>query len=358
MLPAYNRNVLHHASRAVGVSAEGAQDATHSLIAIARRVQLDLKRVTGRFVPIYQVVTSIHALKRSGFPTRSGSNSPPAPTPLQILITPTSPAPLPSTSGTPSSMSRRRLACNIPALQSHLSIPAPAFPPSFSSPLALPASPLRNPRLFTLSRRSSLSSGDSTQCPVTPIDQIVHTPLTPPKIPRVPPPPPRTWARLNAQMHGNDISPLASPGVSFTPYVLSPSHSGRPMLDPLRIPVTCTLAAGDAELRDNHLSPRPLSPFEPARSPLGYGPSMISAAQYRPAPVRNNSASMLTRAALLRASRPQMARSLSVSEYVPPEAISDSAIFPLVCDAPSSPVALASPFIIRSEEMDTEYFRF
>ncbi|KAL7281909.1 hypothetical protein ACG7TL_003375 [Trametes sanguinea] len=209
-----------------------------------------------------------------------------------------------------------------------------------------------------MSRRSSLSSGEDTGCPVTPIDQIVHTPLSPPKIPRALPPPPRTWARLNAQVRGDDISPLASPGLPLTPYVLSPSDSGRPVLHPLRIPITCTLAAGDAELRDNHLSPRPISPFEVDKLSLGDGFSTISATQHRPIPARNNSASSLSRAALLRASRPHLVRSLSVASEAQLDVPSEHPFSQLAYDAPPSPVALASPFIIQSEELDTEYFRF
>ena len=292
-------------------------------------------------------------------PSRSANSTrPPTPEPLQILITPTSPPALPSAA---SSMSRRRLACNIPALQSHLSIPAPQFSSNSTPALGSPASPLRILPLISLSRRSSLSSGESTRCPVTPIEQIVHTPLTPPKIPRHPLPAPRTWARLNARKE--DISPLAPPVPSFTPYMLGPNTVGRPVLNPLRIPVTCTLAAGDAELRDNLLSPLSrsgsLSPFEPARSPLGDGVSANPSVQRRPTPTRNNSASSLSRTALLRAtSRPHQTRSLSVSEYTHDSVQLGRTVSPLVPDAPSSPATLASPFMIRSDEADMGYFRF
>ncbi|CDO76351.1 hypothetical protein BN946_scf185011.g15 [Trametes cinnabarina] len=255
-------------------------------------------------------------------------------------------------------MSRRRLACNIPALRSHLSIPAPSFSPFLSPVYVSPSSPLRARPLFTLSRRSSLSSGESTGYPVTPIDQIVHTPLTPPKIPRAPPPLPRTWAGLNAQIREGNISPLASPGLPLTPYVLSPNDGGKPVLHPLRIPVTCTLAPGDAELRDSQLSPIHLAPLEPTRSPLANELSAMTAAPRRPMPVRNNSAASLSRTALLRATRPHLVRSLSVSSEAQPQAKPERSLSPLACDAPPSPVDLASPFIIQSEELDTEYFRF
>ncbi|KAI9059047.1 hypothetical protein FKP32DRAFT_1614383 [Trametes sanguinea] len=359
-LEAFNRNVIAETSRTISSGVQGIHNATHSLTVLARRVQTDLKRVTGRFFPIYQVVASIHALKRDieHVPTRSGSSSPPTPKPLQILITPTSPPAPPAVSGNLSSMSRRRLACNIPALQSHLSIPAPSFSSFLSPAYVSPSSSLRDRPLFTMSRRSSLSSGEDTGCPVTPIDQIVHTPLSPPKIPRAPPPPPRTWARLNAQIRGDDISPLASPGLPLTPYVLSPSDMGRPILHPLRIPITCTLAAGDAELRDNHLSPRAISPFKANRSSLVGGLSTISAAQHRPMPARNNSASSLSRAALLRASRPHLARSLSATGGAQLDVGCENPFSQLAYDAPPSPVSLASPFIIQSEDLDTEYFRF
>ncbi|KAH9887693.1 hypothetical protein C8Q73DRAFT_712914 [Cubamyces lactineus] len=361
-LEAFNRTVSESNAR-VSVPGEF-HDSVHSLPVIARRVQSDLKRITGRFFPVGQILESIHALRASidDLPSRSArSTSPPTPTPLQIFITPTSPAARVAVSSTASSMSRRRLACNIPALQSHLSIPAPHLSSHLSSSLGSPASPMGTLPLLSLSRLSSLSSGESTRCPVTPIEQIVHTPLTPPKIPRNPPPAPRTWARLNAQRE--DVSPLASPVLSFTPYVLNPNRTGKPVLNPLRIPITCTLAAGDAELRDNHLSPLPrsgsLSPFEPVRSPLGDGASALPSMQRRPTPTRNNSASSLTRIALLRAtSRPHQARSLSVSEYTHDNVRLGRVVSPLVSDPTMSPAALASPFIIRSEEADLGYFRF
>ncbi|OJT10584.1 hypothetical protein TRAPUB_12883 [Trametes pubescens] len=347
---------------------QGDSDAARSLGTLARRVQADLRRATGRYFPLAQVVASIHAIKDGGdrdHTTRSGSagGSPPARVPLQITITPTSP---PSTAvDTPSSsMSRRRLACNIPALQTRLIIPASSMSflsPTYGSPSTLSPSSFRP--LLTFSRRSSLSSGESTGCPVTPIDQITHTPLSPPRIPRAPPPPPRTWARLRAQMHNNETSPLVSPSLPFTPYVLSPICAGKPALHPLRIPVTDTLAAGDAELRDNHLSPslRSFSPFGPVPSPLGEGPSASATIQRRPVPSRNNSTSSLTREALLRASRPHIVRRFSVSDPNYQDQHFDryiSPVSPVAFARSPSGIALASPFLIQSEEMDKGYFRF
>ncbi|KAJ2968359.1 hypothetical protein NUW54_g13242 [Trametes sanguinea] len=80
--------------------------------------------------------------------------------------------------------------------------------------------------------------------------------------------------------------------------------------------------------------------------------------QHRPMPARNNSASSLSRAALLRASRPHLARSLSATGGAQLDVGCENPFSQLAHDAPPSPVSLASPFIIQSEELDTEYFRF
>ncbi|KAI0637545.1 hypothetical protein C8Q77DRAFT_1086639 [Trametes polyzona] len=360
-LEAFNRNVAVGSSRALNDIYEADAEATRSVSTIARRVQADLRRTTGRYFPISQVLASIHALKDDTDHTRarssgSGSNAP-TPKPFQILITPTSPQPTSNALDTPLSMSRRRLACNIPALQSRLIIPKPSL--SFLSPsCGSPSSPLGIRPLFSFSRRSSVSSGDSARTPVTPLEQIVHTPLSPPRMPRAPPPAPRTWARYNPQMR-DDISPLVSPSLPYTPYILSPSTSGKPVLSPLRIPAPCPVVIGDAELRDNHLSssPRSMSPFELIPSPLGDGAAAAPVIPRRPGPSRNNSTSNLSRTALLRASRPHLVRSSSASSSHQSVDACGALSSHLFQDLPS-PVALASPFIIRSEEIDTEYFRF
>ncbi|KAL1939669.1 hypothetical protein VTO73DRAFT_9702 [Trametes versicolor] len=366
-LEAFNRIVSASSARMLALNSQGDSDAARALGTIARRVQADLRRATGRYFPLSQVVASIHAIKDGDRDlTRSGSagGSPPTRVPLQITITPTSP-PSAAVDTPPSSMSRRRLACNIPALQTRLIIPTHSsyslLTPTYGSPSSPSPSSFRP--LLTFSRRSSLSSGESASYPVTPIEQITHTPLSPPRIPRAPPPPPRTWARLRAQMHNNEISPLVSPGLPFTPYVLSPICAGKPALYPLRIPVTDTLAAGDAELRDNHLSHslRSLSPFGLSPSAPGDGPSASAVVQRRPAASRNNSTSSLTREALLRASRPHVARSFSMSDpkYQGQHfERSLSPVSPIPFAGSPSGAALASPFLIQSEEMDTGYFRF
>lgn len=258
-------------------------------------------------------------------------------------------------------MSRRRLACNIPALQTRLVIPSPTL--SILSPTGLTpsSSPFDIRPLFSLSRRSSLSSGGSTRSPVTPIDQIVHTPLSPPRIPRAPPPPPRTWAELNARMQ-DDRSPPVFPSLPFTPHMLGHRLTGKPVLHRLQIPIMHTpMTEGSEVLKVATVSsPHPLSSFELVPSPLGSGTSS-AALQRRPTPVRNNSTSNLTRAALLRSSRPHLVRSSSASE---PQHSGGSfngtaaRLSPLAFEAPPSPLDLASPFIIRSQEMDREYFHF
>ncbi|KAI0666131.1 hypothetical protein C8Q78DRAFT_984945 [Trametes maxima] len=369
-LEAFSRSVLSQGgidAKTLSLNSQVEPDAARTLSSIARRVQTDMKRVTGRFVPIAQVMISIHALKhiidRSLVDYISNLSSPPTPKGIQIFITPTSPSPIFDRNSN-ASMSRRRLARNIPTLQRRLSIPTPAFSSLLAPAYGSPTSPFDGRPLFSMSRRSSLSSDDSGRYPVTPIEQIVHTPLSPPKIPRAPPRAPRTWGRLNAQMP-DEVSPLGSPAEPSTPYILSPKQTRKPVLNPLCIPVSRTFAVGEAEPRPNHLfpgSPRSASPFEPVRSPLAEGMS-ASAIPRRPTPVRNNSASTssLTRTALLRASRPHLARSLSVCETLHHNVGANRAPSPLSPISPrglSSPTALASPFIIRSQELDTDYFRF
>ncbi|KAI0771702.1 hypothetical protein BD413DRAFT_475781 [Trametes elegans] len=365
-LESFNRHVRTDSVKAAPiVHSQTDHNAVSSLNTIARRVQTDMKRVTGRYFPISQVVASIHALKHNtdNIVHCSERKISPPPTPLQIVIIPTSPPAVTNTKATnnSSSMSRRRLACNIPSLQTHLAMPTSTFSPFLSPRSGSPASPLRT--LFSMSRRSSYSSGENTLCPVTPIDQIVHTPLSPPKMPRAPPPAPRTWARMNAQMHNDEVSPLPSPTIPSAPLTLTSKRAGRPILNPLRIPTTYPVLLGDAELRDNHLSPSPRSssPLELVRSPFAEGLSAPTMLVSRPALVRNDSASNLTRTALLRASRPHLARTSSGSDPLMPHTGYKrdlSPISPNGTRAPSSPVTLASPFIIRAEEMDTEYFRF
>lgn len=258
-------------------------------------------------------------------------------------------------------MSRRRLACNIPALQTRLAIPSSTL--SLLSPSSsTPATPFDGRPLFNMSRRSSLTPRANTRSPVTPVDQIVHTPLSPPRIPRALPPPPRTWAKLNARMQ-DGISPLISPSLPFTPYVLGHHFTGKPVLNRLQIPIMHTRVTEGTELQKGHIIPSPqsLSPFELVPSPLGGGTCSSVALQRRPTPVRNNSTSNLTRAALFRASRPHLVRSSSASEsQYPghPSGHTGALLPPRAPEAPPSPLTLASPFIIRSQEMDTEYFRF
>ncbi|TFK88342.1 hypothetical protein K466DRAFT_598705 [Polyporus arcularius HHB13444] len=257
---------------------------------IARRVQGELRRTTGHYYPLHQVVTSIYDIdnhKTQDDRCESAATlSPPTPHP-RIVVTSSTPA--------NASMSRRRMEHNIPSLQCQLAIPPPAFDSSLTAsrtPTSL--TPTGRSPLLSFSRRFSLSAADSAGTPITPVEQIVHTPLTPPKLPRVVPPPPRSWARLNFQARMGETSPLASPDFPLTPYELAPTHGTKPVLGRLQIPGTS--AVGDLELRDRFLSSSPQ-----AVSPL-----------YAGCPARTNSTSSLTRTALLRAARPSLSRTSSL----------------------------------------------
>ncbi|KAI0687229.1 hypothetical protein C8Q76DRAFT_772169 [Earliella scabrosa] len=308
---------------------------------LARRVQTDIQQVTGHYYPLHQVVLSMHDLKRqpSELPSQSTPNT------LRVAIT----EPTPNTS-----MSRRRIERNIPALQCQLRIPPPVFSlqaryPASATPSSL--TPTNDPFSFGFLRRNSLPSGSRACSPITPIDQILHTPPSPPKLPRLAPPPTRTWARLNVEARMGETSPLDSPGLPLTPYMLNPM--GKPLLRPLQIPGT--LVAGGPELRDRHLTPSPLSP-QPL-SPLELTPTV--AVCTRPSASRTTSSSNLARTALLRTSRPGLARSFSLNGHSPDNAGDGSLLSPFAAPASSSPIAslpLASPFVVRPEAMDGGYF--
>ncbi|RDX41219.1 hypothetical protein OH76DRAFT_1412308 [Lentinus brumalis] len=267
---------------------------------IARRVQGELRRTTGHYYPLHQVVITIYDIDNHKTQDdrceRAATLSPPTPHP-RIVVTSSTPA--------NASMSRRRMELNIPSLQCQLAIPPPPFDAS-STPSRTPTSltPTGCSPLLSFSRRFSLSAANSAGTPITPVEQIVHTPLTPPKLPRVVPPPPRSWARLNIQARLGETSPLDSPDFPLTPYLLAPTHGTKPVLGRLQIPGT--LAAGDPELRD-----RFLSSSSQAVSPLDFG-KMYAGCPARPAAARTNSTSNLSRTALLRAARPSLSRSSSL----------------------------------------------
>lgn len=250
------------------------------------------------------------------------------------------------------SMSRRRLERNIPVLQCQLAIPPPMFFAKQPSALQSPSSPSPTGSLysFSVSHRPSFPTGQACS-PITPIDQILHTPLSPPKLPRLVPPAPRTWARLNMEARWGETSPLESPGLPLTPYVLN--STDKPSLKPLQIPGT--MLAGDPGLRERRLSPSPqaVSPFEV---------SGIVPAFPRPSAVRTSSSSHLARAALLRTARPGFARSFSMNgRPIGAGDLEGLSPVPLPFAAqPSSPSSmarpLASPFAIRPDAFDGEYF--
>ncbi|RPD55099.1 hypothetical protein L226DRAFT_514651 [Lentinus tigrinus ALCF2SS1-7] len=308
---------------------------TVGLGSIARRVQAELRRTTGHYYPLHQVMRSIvdieeHNTTPERRPGRTASLSPSGP--IQIVVTSSTPA--------HSSMSRRRLERKIPALQLHVAIPPPAFFPS-SAASATPTSltPTGFNPVLAFPRRFSLSSAHSAHSPATPIDQIVHTPLTPPKMPRLAPAPPRTWARLNIQARMGESSPLDSPALPLTPYVLDPTHGAKPVLGRLQIPRTAFVH--DPEPRGCHQW------SSPAVSPLDFG-KMYGGDIARPAAVRTNSTSSLTRTALLRAARPGLSRSSSLQGpskdlLAPPSPIAS----PTLMFAAGQ--SLASPFAFEGE---------
>lgn len=340
--------------------------ASPTLTEVARRVQSDIRRATGHYCPLHQIMSSIHGIKathkgehdmmgtmftfscsRAESPD-VGEETLAVPDTVCIVVS--------SASDNTPSMSRRRLQGSMPALQCHLSIPPPAFTavsPAAETPSSLTPTGTGAFPMFRLLRRSSSSSSS----PITPIDQILHTPPSPPRLPRLVPPPPHTWARKNVQARKGEVSPLESPTLPLTPYVLNSTNSGKPLLGRLQIPGA--LGNGSPEMRDWTPSPQTLSPFDRI-SMSGRSPTTCLEANVRPVRVRTNSSSNLTRTALLRAARPGLARSYSSGrpdEYGGSSERVSSPLSPFAGQtlAPQGQ-PLASPLIIRSEAMDGGYF--
>lgn len=124
----------------------------------------------------------------------------------------------------PSSMSRRRLASNGPALCGKLELPSPSEWQSTLGFLGLD-NPLPGPRT------APSCSGDVT--PITPVDQRVQTPIAPPELLRARMPKPRnlTGVHLVFDGAGLDYSPQTPIDLPFTSPVIrespTPSSPGQ-----------------------------------------------------------------------------------------------------------------------------------
>ncbi|EJF60045.1 hypothetical protein DICSQDRAFT_181603 [Dichomitus squalens LYAD-421 SS1] len=355
-LEAFGRNV---SARSTNAEARGVSDPI-DLHAVARRIQAEIHHASGRYCPLHQVISSIHDLKRDDLGTISSyvsSTTSSTPDSVRIVITTTTNTP--DMAAVNSSMSRRRTARNLPALHCQLPLPPAGLP--WPSTTAASPSPSLTPTCLIPPIISSLSpsSGSEGSYPITPIDQIVHTPLTPPKLPRLVPPPPRTWARLNAQARKGESSPLGTPTLPLSPYLLGPMGTAKPTLDRLHIPDAPT---GEVRFLTAQPTPSPqaLSPFDLGIK--GYFPAGFSSTfegNIRLTPVRTTSSSELARTALLRSTCPSGARRFSNNLGVATDRVGSPSA-PLAGAALSSPLngqPLASPFIIRSEAVDGEYFR-
>ena len=287
------------------------------------------------------------------------SSRPLTPNPIRIVVTPNTNSP-PDKTTIDSSMSRRRTARNLPALHCQLPLP-PAFPSNFTASTNSPNSLIPSYLMSSIiPSRPSSASGSEGSYPITPIDQIVHTPLTPPKLPRLFPPPPRTWARLNVQARKGDVSPLGTPTLPLTPYLLGPTGAGKPVLGRLQIPDAPT---GDGTFLTAQPTPSPvaLSPFDLGMKgyfPPGVSPTTLEGTT-RPVPTRttSSSSSELARTALLRSARPSAPRRFSQSLGAVAERVSGDPASPLA-RGPVLGSPLASPFVIHSEAVDGGYFRF
>ncbi|EPQ58608.1 hypothetical protein GLOTRDRAFT_120251 [Gloeophyllum trabeum ATCC 11539] len=88
---------------------------------------------------------------------------------------------LSSPSPTPLSMSRRRLAANIPALRCQVRLPPPSLGPRSNPSLDTPRSPHPNSPSLPRNNHEALYQVQA-QGLVTPVDQIIHTPFQPPEM--------------------------------------------------------------------------------------------------------------------------------------------------------------------------------
>ncbi|KAH9936863.1 uncharacterized protein BXZ73DRAFT_100278 [Epithele typhae] len=318
--------------------------------AVARRVQSDLRGRTGRYFPIHQVLSTIHDVgtrKKGVVTTPTVATQPPALSALRIVITPTTPMPAVPLTASPPSMSRRRLQRNIPALQCQLPVPLPVFSPSLFPDHTTPttATPTMSFASYAFAQYASTISCSS---PITPVEQILPTPRSPPKMPRVAPAPPRMWSRLNAQARQMDSSPLGLPKLPYSPDMLG-SSSGKPLLGRLHIPES------DPDPFGFLISPsiQPHVPFNlmRAQSPVE---AMLS-----PSIGRTGSSSALSRAAMMRFVRPSLPRSFSMTTKLAPGQAT-SPLSPFGSHALGSPLSmdqpLASPFAARPKPVEGSYF--
>ncbi|CCM03912.1 uncharacterized protein FIBRA_06063 [Fibroporia radiculosa] len=145
----------------------------------------------------------------------------------------------------PASMSRRRLASNIPALHSKVDLPPPPTSWAVSSPSddtsRLPDGDFGPPALLFFRRGESdlAEFTDTASSPVTPVEQIMHTPIEPPSIGSRHFPKSRKLAILHLSLRSDlsyeSLCPLDSPDLPFTPLVdegifIGPSTSLSPIV--------------------------------------------------------------------------------------------------------------------------------
>ncbi|KAI0933683.1 hypothetical protein AcV5_005769 [Taiwanofungus camphoratus] len=173
------------------------------------------------------------------------------------------------------SMSSRRLASNIPALRSKIVLPPlPSFVATIPCGSAGPSSPSGTPTgssAHSLSRQAIiLGRGYRVEggAPVTPIDQIIHTPSEPPEINRPSVAQTRILSSLYASCRSGALqgSLLASPSLPFTPPV-NPTLHQFPTIEENSLHGLFLLASLPACV-DPKLSRRPESSSDGSRLPM------------------------------------------------------------------------------------------
>ncbi|PIL36433.1 hypothetical protein GSI_00122 [Ganoderma sinense ZZ0214-1] len=342
------------------VSANGTRFGTRrpsdstDLQTVARRVQTDIRQATGRYCPLNQILSSIQDLGSDNCTSPVDTLPPPTPRAVPIVITASTP-PSSSTSALDSPMVHHRITRPRPTLPFHLSMPPLRAPSTSTSPLGSPCG-LTPPYPIASFMRRSHSSGGNTSQPITPIDQIACTPLTPPKLPRLVPCAPGTWSRLNVQARKENLSPLETPTLPLTPHPLCPMNARKPVLGRLQIPDAPKEPGLLGAPRSAHLTPSPqaLSPFDIGRGQFSFSGGLSAPEGTKHVLMPTSSSSNLTRTTLLRVSRPALAHKFSQSldlRNAPDRAGSPPSLLSPFAGPGST---LGSPFAIRPEG---EYFR-
>ncbi len=151
-----------------------------------------------------------------------------------------------------SSMSRRRMASNIPSLASYVSLPSTNFGSAFSHSSSSLSAPISTPSLCH--SLSDLSLQDGPNNPRTPASQLIHQANTPPEAPR------QTNAKSPSRKLSSHMSRANSACYPFTPL----EDGMSPPVLPSNIKRS-SLSGSDAFLPEQRIVQQPITPPLPQR---------------------------------------------------------------------------------------------